>query len=136
MNDLVWDKGFKGRALDASMVDGKACWDTPEGCKNVVSYATEIGLNVDQFKADMKDNCQQLLTKDKASMNQFGVNGTPAIFINGRYIPGGNAPIDRWIPVIDEELKKANEIIQKGEATAADYYEKIIMGQGLKKLEG
>jgi predicted DsbA family dithiol-disulfide isomerase len=135
MNNLVWEKGFKGKSLDASRVDGKLCWETPEGCKNVVSYAQELGLDVDKFKADMKE-CTKLAEKDKASMNQFGVGGTPAFFVNGRFVPGGAAPFERFVPIIDEELAKANDAIQKGEATQADYYEKVIVGKGLKKLDG
>ncbi|MBX3160488.1 MAG: DsbA family protein [Deltaproteobacteria bacterium] len=140
MDDAVWDKGFKrNRDLDVSEVkDGDKtamCWDTDKGCEKVVSYATELGLNVDQFKADMKGDCQELVKKDMAVLRNFGVQATPAFFVNGRFIPGGAVPFANFVPVIDEELAKANEAVQKG-VSAGDYYEKVIMQQGLKKLGG
>lgn len=135
MNNLIWDKGFKARQLDNSDVDGgKKCWDTDEGCKNVVGYAQELQLDVAKFKADMKGSCQQLVQSDIKSMQVFGVNGTPGFFVNGRFI-GGAVPIENFITLIDEELKKANERIQAG-TPAADYYKTWVLEKGLKSLGG
>lgn len=134
MNDAIWDKGFKARQLDNSDVDGKKCWETDDGCKNVVSYAQELQLDVPKFKADMKGDCQQLVQNDIKSLQQFGVNGTPGFFINGRFI-GGAVPIENFTTLIDEELKKANERVQQG-TPAADYYKVWVMEKGLKSLGG
>jgi predicted DsbA family dithiol-disulfide isomerase len=139
MDDAIWDKGFKkNRDLDISEVkdaSGKTamCWDTEAGCEKVVSYATELGLDIPRFKADMKGECQEVVKKDMAVLRQFGVGATPAFFVNGRFIPGGAVPFANFVPVIDEELAKANEAIQKG-TPAAEYYEKVIVGQGLKSV--
>jgi hypothetical protein len=43
-------------------------------------------------------------------------------------------PIDSFVAVIDEELKKANEKIQAG-TPAASYYQQVVLDKGLKKLD-
>ena len=134
MNNLIWDKGFKARQLDNSDVDGGKCWDVADGCKNVVSYAQELQLDVNKFKADMKGDCQGFVQADIKSLQTFGVNGTPGFFINGRFI-GGAVPIDNFITLIDEELKKANERVQQG-TPAASYYQTWVIDKGLKNLGG
>ncbi|MBA3539309.1 MAG: thioredoxin domain-containing protein, partial [Deltaproteobacteria bacterium] len=89
-------------------------------------------LNVDKFKADMK-TCTALEQKDMKELQQFGVGATPSFFINGRFISGA-MPLENFIPLVDEELKKANDAIAKG-VPAASYYQTEIVGKGLKSLE-
>jgi protein-disulfide isomerase len=146
MNNLLWDKGFKGKQMDMSDVpppEGQApgsgekpqaqkCWDTPDGCKNVVGFAQELGLDIARFKADMKGPCLQHVQKDQRELSQFGVGATPAFFVNGRYLSGA-MPIENFVQLIDEELKKANEKIQAG-TPAAQYYQQWILEKGLKSL--
>jgi protein-disulfide isomerase len=152
MDALIWDKGFKARNLDNSAVAAAAppaekggaaappanpnqkCWDTAEGCKNVVGYAQELGLNIEQFKADMKGKCQQLVQKDMQDLQKLGVGATPSFFINGRFLSGA-MPIENFSALIDEELKKANERIQQG-TPAADYYNQWVVTKGQKTLTG
>lgn len=158
MDRLIWDKGFNNnRTLDNSDVTiaapaeqqiatggqpGSAapaapaqpakkvkCWDTPEGCKHVVSYAQELQLDVAKFKADMKD-CQQLVAKDERELKSLLVSATPAFFVNGRYISGA-VPLQQFIPVIEEELKKAKERVAQG-TPRASYYQTWIVGKGQK----
>lgn len=141
MDDLIWDKGFKVRQLDASDVPpaeagGKPqkCWDTPGGCKLVVGYAQELGLDLARFKADMKGKCMQIVETDKTDLQRFGVSGTPAFFINGRYISGA-VPIENFSTVIDEELQKANQRVQQG-TPAGDYYKRWVLEKGEKSIGG
>jgi len=132
MDKLNWDKGFNARQMDNSdaappaenptgqaQAQPQKCWDTPEGCKFVVSYAQELQLDVNKFKADMKD-CQAAVNKDMQDMQKLMVGATPSFFINGRYISGA-VPIENFVAVIDEELKKANERIAQGTPAAAYY---------------
>jgi protein-disulfide isomerase len=157
MDRMLWDKGFNARQFDLTEVpsgpaaaekpapgQGPApaqpqpgqqmvkCWDHPDGCKNVYGWATELGLNLDRFKADMKGDCQQLIQKDGRELAQLGVNATPGFFINGRFISGAQ-PIEQFTQVIDEELKKANEKIGAG-TPAASYYQQWVLDKGLKSL--
>ncbi|MGE0869789.1 MAG: DsbA family protein [Kofleriaceae bacterium] len=146
MDRLLWDKGFKARKLDNSDVaeappapgkppapgGSKKCWDQPEGCSIVVGFAQELQLNVDKFKADMKGDCVKLVQKDMQDLQKLGVAATPGFFINGRFLSGAQ-PIDNFIALVDEELKKANEAISKG--TPQDkYYQTVVIDQGLKTL--
>ena len=119
MYELIWEKGFKaGRNFSR---------------ENMETLAQEVGLDLNKFKADMDGVCQQLIKQDQADVQKVGASGTPAFFINGRYLSGAQ-PVESFKRIIDEELKKANDIIAKGEATPANYYEKIVLGKGLKEL--
>jgi protein-disulfide isomerase len=152
MDALIWDKGFKQRQLDLTDVPlpqaaevpapGQApaparpqtvkCWDHPDGCRNVYSYAAELGLNMDRFKADLKGECMTIVSNDGRQLGQFGLSSTPSFFVNGRFISGAQ-PLEQFSLLIDEELKKANERIAKG-TPQASYYQEWIMGKGLKSL--
>jgi protein-disulfide isomerase len=138
MDQLLWDKGFKARQFDkdaAAEAGGQSqrCWESPAGCPVVVGFAQELGLNLDKFKADMKGECQALVQKDMKDMQVLGVGSTPTFFINGRYLVGA-MPMDQFVTLIDEELKKANEKIQAG-MSAGSYYQQAVLDKGIKQLE-
>lgn len=137
MDQLLWDKGFKGRQFDKDVTgDGgvpQRCWENAAGCPIVLGYAQEIGLNADKFKADMKGECFALMQKDQRDLQVLGVSATPAFFINGRYLSGAQ-PIDRFVTLVDEELKKANDKIAAG-TPAAQYYQQAVLDKGLKQLD-
>lgn len=49
-----------------------------------IKYASDLGLNVEQFKKDLNDpRWQQKIARDMADGKVLGVNGTPTIFVNG-----------------------------------------------------
>jgi protein-disulfide isomerase len=138
MDQLLWDKGFKARQYDKDApadAGGQAqkCWESAAGCPVVLGFAQELGLNADKFKADMKGECQALVQKDQRELQVLGVSGTPAFFINGRYLSGAQ-PLDRFVLLIDEELKKAKDKIAAG-TPAASYYQQVVIDKGLKTLE-
>ncbi len=127
MDGLIWDKSFKARQFDPDK-----CWETDAGCPLMNSFAQELGLDAAKFKQDMK-GCQVVVNADMKALQAFGVGGTPAFFINGRFISGA-VPTDQFVTVIDEELKKANERIQQG-TPQAQYYQQWVVDKGLKSLE-
>jgi predicted DsbA family dithiol-disulfide isomerase len=86
---------------------------------------------VSKLKQDMK-GCQAVVQRDAQDLQKFGVGATPAFFINGRYISGA-VPIDNFVAVIDEEMKKANERVQQG-TPKAQYYQQWVLDKGLKTL--
>ena len=119
MYELIWEKGFKAnRNL---------------GLDNMQKLAQELGLDMVKFKADMEGPCPKLVQQDQAEVGKLGTTGTPAFYINGRFLSGAQ-PIEAFKTLIDDELKKANERIQKGEATAATYYDEFVVKRGLKQL--
>jgi protein-disulfide isomerase len=119
MYDGIWEKGFNAnRNLSA---------------ENMEAIAKSIGLNASKFKADMEgDECKKIVQTDQAQLAAVGTRGTPAFYINGRFLSGAQ-PIDRFKAIIDEELKKANEAISKG--TKLDtYYTDAVLKKGKKSI--
>jgi len=133
MDAALWDKGFKQHLFDKDAEGGQKCWESPAGCPVVLGFAKDLGLNEDKFKTDMKD-CQQLTQKDMRELQTLGVGATPSFFVNGRFMSGA-MPIDNFQQLIDEELKKANETIQKEGIPASQYYQKVIVERGQKTLD-
>jgi protein-disulfide isomerase len=101
---------------------------------NLEKMASEAGVDVAKMKTDM-DSCQSWLESSKSTLGPFGVNGTPAFFINGRYVNGAQ-PFEELDKIIQEELAKADKVIADGSVKPADYYAKQIVGKGLKKVKG
>ena len=67
-------------------------------------YAQELGLNVEQFKADAASpEVQKRLDQDLKAAASVGVSGTPAFFVNGRYLSGAQ-PFPAFKKLIDQEL--------------------------------
>ena len=56
-----------------------------------------------------------------------GVNGTPAFFINGRFLSGAQ-PIANFKVLIDEEMKK----VEASGMNGADFYKKNVVEAGKK----
>ena len=67
--------------------------------------AQSLGLNMEQFKQDMKNPAlASLVQRDLKDGAEAGVRGTPSIFINGRRLQQRSLP--GFKQVIDEELAK------------------------------
>ena len=51
---------------------------------SLVKYAAALGMNTEQFRTDMASQAAAAeISKDMADGNIYGVNGTPAVFVNG-----------------------------------------------------
>jgi len=71
-----------------------------------VAYATEMGIDVDQFKRDVAAaGVKKKVDADAKEAAGLGVTGTPGFFINGRYLKGAR-PFGSFKEMIDEELKR------------------------------
>jgi protein-disulfide isomerase len=69
-------------------------------------WARQLGLDMDRFQKDLKSPAVgQRIEADSQEAAKLGVSGTPAFFINGRYVSGAQ-PFDAFKKVIDEELTK------------------------------
>ncbi|GAB4288524.1 MAG: hypothetical protein Kow0090_00860 [Myxococcota bacterium] len=54
--------------------------------EQIMSYAMELGLDLDKFKKDMEDEALvKLIERDKIEGIKAGVDGTPTFFINGKH---------------------------------------------------
>jgi protein-disulfide isomerase len=75
---------------------------TPDALK---AKAKTIGLNAQTFNACLdSDKHTKEIQADMAAGQAAGVQGTPAMFVNGRFINGA-VPVEQITHVIDEELK-------------------------------
>jgi predicted DsbA family dithiol-disulfide isomerase len=92
-------------------------------------YAGGLGMDVGKFKADFESaEIKKQVTDDTDAGKAAGVRGTPSIYVNGRRYNGART-LEGFKPVIDEEIKKADKLIQAG--TPIDkVYEKLSRGEG------
>ncbi|MBL4637494.1 MAG: thioredoxin domain-containing protein [Kofleriaceae bacterium] len=92
--------------------------------KSLEKMATEIGLDMTRYKSDMKSACTGTLDRNRIELSSLGVNGTPAMYINGVYY-GGARTVEALKAVIDTEVAKADKVLATGIALA-DYYPSLI----------
>ena len=84
-----------------------ALFQNPEFGPLLVQFGeiVEIGLDTEQFKEDMaSDAVKKRIDADRAQAAKLAVTGTPAFFVNGRFLSGAQ-PFDRFKVIIDEELE-------------------------------
>ncbi len=88
-------------------------------------YAGEVGLNVAKWKKDLADpEIEKQVAADQALAASVGADGTPAFYINGRELSGAQ-PFPSFKAIIDEEIKKADELVKKG-TKLEDVYGKLM----------
>ena len=93
LSDVHPDAQLAAEGSEAAAAQGKF-WDmydtllahqdelTP---RDLTRYAAKLGLNVDRFKAELRDReYASRVGEDVASADESGVSGTPTFFINGR----------------------------------------------------
>jgi len=93
-------------------------------------YAGEIGLDVPAWKTCYTSNKHDAaIDADQQAAVTLGARGTPAFFINGRYLSGAQ-PFAAFQALIDEELKKAKE----SGVPKSEYYATNVEAKGQKKM--
>lgn len=74
--------------------------------ENLKQYATELGLDVDAFGACLDSGSfARDIRADVNDGKRVGVTGTPAFFINGRFLSGAQ-PFAKFQSIIDAELEQ------------------------------
>ena len=93
-------------------------------------WAKEIGLDLTKWKADKESpEIASAITKDSAYGQLVGADGTPSFFINGKFVSGA-MPFETFKAVIDDQVKKADELLKKG--TSHDDLYKAIVAENVK----
>jgi protein-disulfide isomerase len=83
---------------------------------DIEKYGQEVGLDANKLKAALDNHTHEAKIKgDQELGTKLGARGTPAFFINGRFLSGAQ-PIDRFKEVIDDELKRADKLVKTGVA--------------------
>jgi len=82
--------------------------------QDLLRYAKKLRLNRKRFKRDLRDQALEQKIKDQQAQSQkLGARGTPAFFINGRFLSGAQ-PFDSFAKLIDEELAHARSLVDAG----------------------
>lgn len=69
-------------------------------------YAKEIGLDMNRFKRDVAaSDVLKRIEEDMQQASKLGVTGTPAFFINGKFLSGAQ-PFPNFKRLIDSALEK------------------------------
>ena len=69
-------------------------------------YAKELGLDLAKYDKDVASpDVKKRIDSDSEEADKLGVSGTPAFFINGRYLSGAQ-PFESFKKMVDEELAK------------------------------
>ncbi len=84
--------------------------------EKILDDAKAIGLDLDKFTKDLDGNAYKAsIDEMTAEAMRVGAGGTPASFINGRFLSGAQ-PYEAFKKLVDEELAKAKG---QGAATPA-----------------
>lgn len=77
-------------------------------------YAGQLGLDVEKVKAAVANNkYAALIERNQELAGDVQASGTPHFFVNGRRLKGA-VPFDKFKPIIEEEIKKAEALVAKG----------------------
>jgi len=69
-------------------------------------HAQALGLDLERFEKDLLDTGNKaVIDRDAQEAASLGVTGTPAFFVNGRYLSGAK-PFEEFAKVINAELTK------------------------------
>ena len=91
------------------------------GLEDIKRYATELGLNMARFEADMNaPTAAASVKEDQALATRLAARGTPHFFINGFRLRGAQ-PAPKFIEIIDRELARAKAKIASGTPAAGVY---------------
>lgn len=96
----------------------------------IVRMASETGASAERIKKAIAGHTHKKeIDDDEDLAEDFQANGTPHFFINGRRLVGAQ-PEEKFDVIIDEEIKKAQDLIAKGTLSGAVYEAAIKDGQG------
>lgn len=97
---------------------------------DLTKMATDIKLDVAKYTKCMGENRHKSrIEQDVVTANRLGARGTPAFFINGRFLSGAQ-PFPSFKAIIDEELKKAKD----SGISRKEYYAKVVEEKGQKAM--
>lgn len=82
--------------------------------ETLFQYAKDLGLDMARFeKALTSEKNKTLINADSAESISLGAGGTPAFFVNGKYLAGAK-PFDEFAKTINAELTRLKVPIPEG----------------------
>ena len=124
------DKGFweahdKLFARQQDLLDGK-----DPNVDVIAQIAVDCGLSAEAAKKAMRDHAyKRTIDGDADLAEDFSANGTPHFFINGRRLVGAQLE-EKFDAIIDEEIQKAQALVDHGTRPADVYDAAIKDGKG------
>ncbi len=84
-------------------------WGTNQNVAQVMEdYASELGLNVEQFKTDYQSaEVNAVINADMAAGQELKITGTPTFIINGEKIESPGRTVEEFSKTIDDAIAKA-----------------------------
>jgi protein-disulfide isomerase len=97
--------------------------------EGIVALAQKLQLDVAKFNADRNSpELKTMIADDQKIAMQFGAGGTPAFFVNGRFISGAQ-PFEAFDALVTEELAKAQKFAAANPKVAPEkLYEEMSKG--------
>ena len=93
------------------------------------AIARAMGLNLAKTRdAVAKKKYEKVLDEDSDLGDDVNASGTPHFFINGRRLVGAQ-PVEKFVPIIDEEIAKGRKLLAAGTAATAVYDELMKAGK-------
>jgi protein-disulfide isomerase len=91
------------------LFSGQKDWsDLADPTDTFVAYATQIGLNIDQFKTDLTSSAvKDAIAQDVRGGNSANVDSTPTFFLNGLQITSNPQGLAPFMTLIDAALNPA-----------------------------
>lgn len=87
-------------------------WTNGDSEEKFVSYATDLGLNIEQFNADRKSKeVKDKIRRDMKTGSLLQVGGTPTFFVNGTVVPNPSS-IEGFRAILDAALAEAKNTPQ------------------------
>jgi len=120
-----WDAHDKFFGDQKDLVNGQA-----PNIDAIIKMAAETGASADKLKKAINDHTHKKeLDADSDMAEDFQANGTPHFFVNGRRLVGAQ-PQEKFEKIIDEEIKKGQDLIAKGTKPSEVYEAEIKDGKG------
>ena len=101
MQDKFWE-------MKSILFERQQEWSSlPSADKKFEEYAKEIGLDVEKFKVDMKnDELSKKIDEQRGEGISVGVTSTPTFFVNGKKVELQSLSVNAFKDIFDAELAK------------------------------
>jgi protein-disulfide isomerase len=94
--------------------------------------AKQLRLKLARFDKDRGDPAlRERIEAEQAQGLTLGARGTPAFFVNGRFLSGAQ-PLETFQKLVDEELAKARTLVDRGVPRARVY--EVTIAEGRTKV--
>jgi len=91
------------------LFEGQSNWSSSKNRDDFfASYAQEIGLNMEQYRADLSsEETRGIINTDLAEVKRLGGDGTPTFVLNGEKIDNPDNSVEAFSALLDEALAKS-----------------------------